>query len=175
MHEKIAQLIFADVAQGLAYMHHPKILVANRDIKPENIVFTTENGGTSVGKRDRALIVDFTTAEQIPEGKEATFKVIKDGGTPAFEAPETLAGDHRPLPLDVWSLGVSIASVVFGKLPFPGATQQEIEDGVANKEPQLNADVVVSDDCRQLIAACLIKDPTKRPTIHEAIENFKWL
>jgi len=63
MHEKIAQFLFADVAQGLAYMHHPKILVANRDIKPENIVVTTEAGGTSLGKRDRAMIVDFTTAE----------------------------------------------------------------------------------------------------------------
>jgi serine/threonine protein kinase len=64
--EKVAQFLFADVAEGLAYLHHPKILVPNRDIKPENIVFTTELGGTSVGKRDRALIVDHTTAEEIP-------------------------------------------------------------------------------------------------------------
>ena len=61
--------------------------------------------------------------------------VIKDGGTPAFEAPETLLGDHRPLPLDLWSLGVSIVCVVFGHLPFPGKSQAEIESGVSGKDP----------------------------------------
>ena len=61
--EKIVQFIFADVADGLRYLHHPELRVANRDIKPENIVFTTEAGGTSLNKRDRAMIVDFTTSE----------------------------------------------------------------------------------------------------------------
>jgi serine/threonine protein kinase len=63
MKEKIVQFIFADVASGLRYLHHPELRVANRDIKPENIVFTTEDGGTSLNKRDRAMIVDFTTSE----------------------------------------------------------------------------------------------------------------
>lgn len=92
--------------------------MANRDIKPENIVFTTLEGGTSVGLRDRAMIVDFTTAEKIPVGEEETFLVARDGGTVAFEAPETHEGDHKPKPLDLWALGVSIVCVVFGNLPF---------------------------------------------------------
>lgn len=52
--EKVAQFIFADVAQGIKYLHHPGVRVANRDIKPENIVFTSEKGSSAIGKRDRA-------------------------------------------------------------------------------------------------------------------------
>ena len=52
--EKVLQYVFADVAQGIKYLHSPGLRIANRDIKPENIVFTTEKGGTSLGKRDRA-------------------------------------------------------------------------------------------------------------------------
>jgi serine/threonine protein kinase len=58
--------MFADIASGIKYLHHPNLRVANRDIKPENIVFTTEEGGTSLNLRSRAMIVDFTTAERIP-------------------------------------------------------------------------------------------------------------
>ncbi len=61
--EKVVQCMFADIADGIKYLHHPNLRVANRDIKPENIVYTTEDGGTAVGKRDRAMIVDFTTSE----------------------------------------------------------------------------------------------------------------
>ena len=51
---------------GLKYLHHRNLRVANRDIKPENIVFTTEAGGTTLDVRSRAMIVDFTTAERVP-------------------------------------------------------------------------------------------------------------
>jgi serine/threonine protein kinase len=53
-------------------LHHPEIRVANRDIKPENIVFTTQAGGTNPSIRDRAQIVDFTTAEH-NEANDPTF------------------------------------------------------------------------------------------------------
>jgi len=174
--EKIAQFIFADVAAGLAYLHHPAIRIVNRDIKPENIVFATLEGGTSEKWRDRALIVDFTTAEKIPEGKEETFKVCRDGGTPAFEAPECLTGDHRPMPLDVWALGVSIVCVVYGKLPFPAdASVAELENAISTLEPAYPEGIEVSGELKAVLADLLEKDPSKRITIQEAIDKHDWL
>jgi len=38
--EQIVQFIFKDVAQGLLYLHET-MKFANRDIKPDNILFTT--------------------------------------------------------------------------------------------------------------------------------------
>ena len=52
--------------------------IANRDIKPDNMVFA------STGKRVKAMIIDFTLAETIKHGQ----LVDHDGGTPAFEPPE---------------------------------------------------------------------------------------
>jgi len=83
--EKVAQYIFADAAQGIKYLHSKNIV--NRDIKPDNMVFTTEAGGTSLNLRDRALIVDFTIAEEIPKD-DPEFKVTRGKCSPAFEAPE---------------------------------------------------------------------------------------
>ena len=119
--------------------------------------------------------MDFTTAEEIPEGKENTFKVCRDGGTPAFEAPETLKGDHRPMPLDVWALGVSIVCVVYGHLPFKTGSVAELENAIATKDPEFAENVEVSAELTALLADLLEKDPTKRITIHEAIEKHDWL
>lgn len=60
MKERIARFIFTQVANGLEYLHE-EALVANRDIKPENILFTTKEGGTNIYSHDRAQITDFTT------------------------------------------------------------------------------------------------------------------
>ena len=48
------------MANGLEYLHE-EAFVANRDIKPENILFTTKAGGTNIYSYDRAQITDFTT------------------------------------------------------------------------------------------------------------------
>ena len=119
--------------------------------------------------------MDFTTAEEIPEGKENTFKVCRDGGTPAFEAPETLKGDHRPMPLDVWALGVSIVCVVYGHLPFKTGSVAELEDAIANKDPEYAEHIEVSAELKALLADLLEKDPIKRITIQDAIHKHAWL
>ena len=64
--------------------------------------------------------------------------MFRNGGTCAFEAPETHTDDHKPLPLDVWGLGVAIVCVVCGHLPFPGLTTREMEESVQMKEPCLS-------------------------------------
>jgi len=90
--------------------------------------------------------------------------VSGDGGTCAFQPPETHDDEHRPLPLDVWGLGVSIMSVVCGHLPFPGITTQGMKNSVKTKEPNYWG-VEVSEELRSLIADLLQKDPERRPTI----------
>ena len=65
-------------------------------------------------------------------------------GTKPFEAPEvSLRGQYRPLPTDVWALGVSIYATVFGVAPFGTATSDglSLEKEIQTKEPCLtNAD-----------------------------------
>ena len=56
--------IFRGVVEGLKYLHEKNL--ANRDIKPENIVFATTKNGTNNTLEDRAQITDFTTVIECP-------------------------------------------------------------------------------------------------------------
>ena len=66
----------------------------------------------------------------------------------------------------MWALGVSIFAVVFGKLPFP-------VNGPFDLVFPAIADT--SEELKQLLSALLTIDPSSRPTIQDAIEQFKWL
>lgn len=76
MLERVARFIFSQVANGLEYLHYDA-LVANRDIKPENIMFTTKEGGTNIFSHDRAQITDFTTVFKL---KAETADIVKISG-----------------------------------------------------------------------------------------------
>lgn len=85
--EKVMKFIFCQIAEGLEYLHDTA-LVANRDLKPENMLFTTKEGGTDNRLYDRAQITDFTTAIKLPEEDPDNYLVSDTAGTPLFEAPE---------------------------------------------------------------------------------------
>ena len=76
MHERVAMFIFQQVANGLQYLHE-EAYVANRDIKPDNIMFTTKEGGTNIYSHDRAQITDFTTVFKMD--KETADQVMISG------------------------------------------------------------------------------------------------
>ena len=87
---------------------------------------------------------------------------MRDGGTLAFEAPETQGGPHSPFPLDLWSLGVSIYACMFGRLPFNGPN---LEKSILEEEFNFPEGIEVSQELEDLLIALLKKDPKERPTI----------
>lgn len=147
-------------------------------MKPDNMLFTTKEGGTDNRLYDRAQITDFTTAIKLPEEDTDAFTVSDSAGTKLFEAPEvSLTGAFRPKPLDVWALGVSIYVMVFGSVPFgsQGSTEFELTKEIQEKPLALDfEDRPVSDELKQLLTAMLTKDPDARPSIAQCRE-FAWL
>jgi serine/threonine protein kinase len=79
------QFLMADVAEGLRYLH--ALRIATRDIKPENIVYASEGNNTQLDMRDRAIIIDFTIAMEIPRDN-LDLKISDKDGSPYFMAPE---------------------------------------------------------------------------------------
>lgn len=114
--EKIVAFIFKGVAEGVNYLHNV-LKMANRDIKPENILFATNKHGTNNTHEDRAQIADFTTVVQC---QSEEYEVSGEAGTMAFMAPECFnkGKPYRPKPTDIWAIGVSIYVLMFDKLPF---------------------------------------------------------
>ncbi|MHC4601165.1 MAG: protein kinase domain-containing protein, partial [Planctomycetota bacterium] len=104
--EETALRYVTDAAEGLGVAHAEGIL--HRDVKPDNLL---------LDKYDRVKVVDFGLAR----GVDATVQLTGSGaalGTPAFMAPEQGMGkgaDHRA---DIYSLGVTLYTLLTGQYPF---------------------------------------------------------
>lgn len=105
--------ITRQLLEALQAIHEGGII--HRDIKPANIMLTTRSG-----ERDFVKLMDFGIARALGEATlTVTGHVV---GTPSFMAPEQLRGqeiDHRA---DLYSVGVTLFTMIAGRLPFDGNT-----------------------------------------------------
>jgi serine/threonine protein kinase len=70
--EVVAKTLFAQILESIAYLHEQKQIV-HRDIKPDNILFSTQDGNVK--------ITDFTVSKQLLSEQELCFDTE---GTVAF-------------------------------------------------------------------------------------------
>lgn len=154
---------FRDLILGIEYLHAQGI--AHRDIKPDNLLLST----------DLVLkIVDFGVSE--------LFEVVEDqkvaqSGSPAFMSPELCRGvrDTKYLkPSDIWSMGVTLFCLKFGTLPYGETNIIELCAQILNEVPDiLNPDFernkrhLCDDNLLDLFDRLFEKDPVKRITMDE--------
>ncbi len=155
--------ILRDVARALAFAHGEG--VAHRDIKPENILIS---GGAAV-VTDFGIAKALTTA-RTQDGGAASPTITQMGasiGTPAYMAPEQVAGDpnvdHRA---DIYAWGVVAWELLGGKHPFSGkTTAQGMLAAHLSETPAglTSTRAEVPPALAALVSRCLEKDPAKRP------------
>lgn len=113
--------IAKQIAQGLDHAHRHGVI--HRDIKPGNVIITTEGV---------AKIIDFGLAK-LP-GVTATMGVAK--GTPAYMSPEHAAGKEIDFRSDIFSLGVILYEMLAGALPFGGESQSAQLYAIVHEAPR---------------------------------------
>ncbi|KAM9378376.1 PAS domain-containing serine/threonine-protein kinase [Phaethornis superciliosus] len=150
--EPLASYIFRQLVSAVGYLHCRNIL--HRDIKDENIV---------IAEDFTIKLVDFGSAAYLEPGK--LFYTFC--GTIEYCSPEVLTGKpyHGP-ELEMWSLGVTLYTLVFGENPFC-----ELEEAVA---AVLNPPLPVSKGLLDLMAGLLHPVPEQRTTLAELLEDG-WL
>ena len=90
------------ITAGLAYLHSKH--VAHLDIKLDNILLDSSKN---------CCLSDFGTSEFF-EGSTSMSRGLR--GAPAFASPEAIVSDvFNPFHADVWSLGVTLYVMLFGK------------------------------------------------------------
>lgn len=148
--EPLASYIFRQLVSAVGYLHSHFIL--HRDIKDENIIIAPDF---------TIKLVDFGSAARILPGKLfSTFC-----GTTEYCAPEVLLGSPYPGPeLEMWSLGVTLYTLIFGENPFC-----EVEEIL---EAELNPPFAVSQELQDLISGLLHRDPEMRMTLDELLRDL---
>jgi serine/threonine-protein kinase len=127
--------------------------VLHRDLKPANVM---------IDGRGRARITDFGLAALggVEAGDEARL------GTPAYMAPEQLAGREVTLRSDVYALGLVLYEMFAGKPPFKAANAAELRELQTGTEPASPSSVAGGMDpaVERVILRCLDPEPSRRPS-----------
>jgi [calcium/calmodulin-dependent protein kinase] kinase len=110
-------------------------------------------------------IVDFGVSEMFT--KKGDDMIKKSAGSPAFMAPELCRshGEVSGKPTDLWSMGVTLFCIRYGRLPFKSGMSLELQKMINEDEPDLGDEQ--DPRFRTTITRLLEKGASKRITIDE--------
>ncbi|OLT27001.1 hypothetical protein BJF83_19665 [Nocardiopsis sp. CNR-923] len=154
--------IARSVLDGLRAAHAAG--VTHRDVKPANIMLTDD---------DRTVLTDFGIANV--DGSTALTQTGVFIGSPEYMAPERFEGERALPASDLWSLGVTLCSLLEGRSPFKRDSITGIISAVltAPLPPRLAltgiTDHAAGAPLNVLISALLNRDASARPTPDEAL------
>jgi [calcium/calmodulin-dependent protein kinase] kinase len=146
---------FRDLILGIEYLHHQGIV--HRDIKPDNCLLNSD---------DVLKVVDFGVSEMF--AKNSDMYTAKSAGSPAFLPPELCVvkhGDVSGRAADIWSMGVTLYCLRYGRIPFEKERIFELYEAIRNDEVSLNGET--DETFIDLMQRILEKDPPKRITMRE--------
>ena len=134
------------ICAGLASAHERGVV--HRDLKPANVML--DGAG-------RVRITDFGLAGLAGESLRA--------GTPAYMAPEQLAGGEVTVRSDIYALGLVLYELFTGKRAIEGSTLAEMINRRAHGEivPPSAITRDLSPDVDRAVMRCLAHDPGSRP------------
>ncbi|MEU3310410.1 protein kinase [Nocardiopsis sp. NPDC006832] len=139
--------------------------VTHRDVKPANIMLTED---------DRTVLMDFGIANV--DGSAALTQTGVYIGSPEYMAPERFEGERALPASDLWSLGVTLYSLLEGRSPFKRDSITGMISAVltAPVPPHLSRNEAAGSPrgaaLQALISTLLTRDVGARPGPAEALE-----
>ncbi len=171
--------LMLEVGNGLAAAHTAGLV--HRDFKPENVL-VGDDGRPRVGDFGLARVgaspsttfrkyvpaVDKSTetAETLPAGDVSTDSPMTAAGTilgtPAYMAPEQLAGEVVDARCDQFAFCVVLWESIYGKRPFSGSTLTALQLAIADRAYQLPTRTSVPQRIRAVLERGLASEPADR-------------
>jgi serine/threonine-protein kinase len=143
------------VAQAVQHAHEQGVI--HCDLKPSNVLLDQDG---------EPLVSDFGLARVTGAGSAGEGALPDLAGTPAYMAPEQLAGRGEPPgpATDVWALGVMLYELLTGRRPFRADTLLGMQQAVCSGElppvvgPPGNGGAGLEEICRR----CMRVDAAQR-------------
>jgi serine/threonine protein kinase len=136
----------AGLAEALRAVHAAGVI--HRDLKPANVLLAD----------DGPHVIDFGISRPF-HGTQLTSAGMVIG-TPGYMSPEQAKTGPAGPASDIFSLGCVLAYAATGNPPFGGENPASVLFRIVSSEPDLSQ---VPPRLRQVIEACLKKDPAQRP------------
>lgn len=152
---------FRDLILGIEYLHAQGVV--HRDIKPDNLLLTED---------DVLKVVDFGVSEIFE--KHSEMMTAKSAGSPAFLPPELCVAKHGDISgkaADIWSMGVTLYCLRFGRIPFEQAGMLQLYESIKKDDIDLGSREDCEEEFKDLMHKLLEKDPHKRIKMRELREH----
>jgi serine/threonine protein kinase/ABC-type amino acid transport substrate-binding protein len=145
------QRLAVGTATALTAIHHASIV--HRDLKPDNVLMAA----------DGPRVVDFGIARIIDSTGTITSRAV---GTPAYMAPEQIAGDDVGPYTDVFAWGATIAFAATGEMTFAGDSIAIVLSRILTQEVDVG---MMPEPLRSTVRSALAKDPAVRPSADQLL------
>jgi len=142
----------AGLAEALRAVHAAGVI--HRDLKPANVLLAD----------DGPHVIDFGISRPFHGTQLTTAGMVI--GTPGYMSPEQATTGPVGPASDIFSLGCVLAYAATGSPPFDGENPASVLYRIVSTEPDLSA---IPPRPRQVIEACLKKDPAQRPAPAQVI------
>jgi serine/threonine protein kinase/Flp pilus assembly protein TadD len=156
-----AELIdwMTQLCDALDYAHNYAHII-HRDLKPANLM---------VNQRGELKVSDFGIARSLGDSMSVITMAGGRSGTLSYMSPQQLEGERGTHLDDIYSLGASVYELLTSKPPFyVGNIDRQIREKIPppmrerRKEFEIEAEPIPA-VWEELVAACLAKDPARRP------------
>ncbi|MFG1961325.1 serine/threonine protein kinase [Nonomuraea sp. NPDC049028] len=145
------QRLAVATATALAAIHQAGVV--HRDFTPSNVLLG----------RDGPRVIDFGIARALVSGVTSTSSIV---GTPAYMAPEQLAGQVVGAQADVFAWASVIVYAASGVPPFGDDSLPAVINRIVHSEPQVGE---LPEPLRSVVLSCLAKDPARRPSMQDVL------
>src|SRR5690606_23876393 len=102
------------ICDGIGFAHRAGLVHA--DVKPQNILVTND---------DRVKVTDFGIAQALTDTQPMQRQEVV-WGSPHYFSPEQARGEKPTPASDVYSIGIVMFEMLTGRLPYTGASQQDL-------------------------------------------------
>ena len=153
LNENEIKFYLSELILSIEYLHNKNILY--RDLKPENILISKDN---------HIKLCDFGLAK---ENDSYNLRANSFCGSLLYISPEMLCKKGINNKGDIYSIGIIIYELFYGKTPFNGNNIDELINNILNNNINFDNNIFISEDFKSLILGILNKDENLRFDIND--------
>jgi tribbles-like protein len=160
------------IVRLLAYCHRNRVIL--RDLKLRKFVFQDAERLTI---RLDGLDELFVCPDLNNEDEEDEDRITDRHGCPAYVGPEILDLNQKSFSgrqADMWSLGVLVFVILYGRYPFYDTTPARLFAKIRHAQIHMIDEPGISFEARTFIRCLLRRDPSERPSALEILAH-PWL